>query len=35
VMGYCNSISQRYPDAPTGRAAAELAQELESSTIAE
>lgn len=35
VINYCMNISQRYPDAPTGRAAASLAQELQDSKTAE
>jgi peroxiredoxin len=35
VLNYCMSISQRYPDAPTGKAAAQLAQELQQAKVTE
>jgi peroxiredoxin len=35
VIGYCTNISQKYPETPTGKTAAALARELQSSAVAE
>ncbi|HSU67174.1 MAG TPA: redoxin domain-containing protein [Tepidisphaeraceae bacterium] len=35
VVNYCTSISQQYPDTPTGKAAGKLAEELQASSVAE
>ena len=33
VVAYCQSISTKYPDTPTGKTAADLAQELQDSSV--
>jgi peroxiredoxin len=33
VIGFCNSISQRYPESPTGQKAAALGKELEGASV--
>jgi hypothetical protein len=35
VINYCMSISQKYPDTSTGKTAADLAKELQKSSVAE
>lgn len=35
VIGYCNTISQRYPESPTGKKAAALAKELAAASVKE
>jgi peroxiredoxin len=35
VIGYCNSISTKYPESPTGQRAAALAKELEGASVKE